>query len=390
MNTNLQLEDTRASGINGASSRKDVASQKDRTRTVSHGSARTVPDVGPVVEGRNGSVTEQVLVAPVPTVSREIANGRSTVKEPRINVRQLAFRCVRLTLAGGLVSCAVMYARTALTTARSEQAYINGEITALRAPIAGQVRLEPIASGRTIRAGETLFSIENPRFGNEQAVSQLNFVTELAERLQAESEEAAVRLERQEEVTRVHEKMFAEQILSRLELIEEQSKLALARTVLTNKLTLAKKAAERAADLTRQVQLQQNAVVKMPFDGLAWTVPAKNGAQLALNETAIEVINPSRIWVDAYFNERHASKLLVGSQVTVETPQGELISRGRVEFVRAGVGRIPFDGVTAVSPSDYTQRRIAVRVRLESEIPFEASQFFGLGRNVVVRVNSHE
>jgi len=342
------------------------------------------------VEGRNGSVTEQVLVAPVPTVSREIANGRSTVKEPRINARQLAFRCVRLTLAGGLVSCAVMYARTALTTARSEQAYINGEITALRAPIAGQVRLEPIASGRTIRAGETLFSIENPRFGNEQAVSQLNFVTELAERLQAESEEAAVRLERQEEVTRVHEKMFAEQILSRLELIEEQSKLALARTVLTNKLTLAKKAAERAADLTRQVQLQQNAVVKMPFDGLAWTVPAKNGAQLALNETAIEVINPSRIWVDAYFNERHASKLLVGSQVTVETPQGELISRGRVEFVRAGVGRIPFDGVTAVSPSDYPQRRIAVRVRLESEIPFEASQFFGLGRNVVVRVNSHE
>lgn len=347
-------------------------------------------EVSTVPEGRNGSAIEQLLVASAPTVSREMAKGKSMANQPRINARQLAFRCVRLTLAGGLVSCAVMYARTALITARSEQAYINAEITGLRAPIAGQVRLEPIASGRTIRAGAALFSIENARFGNEQAVSQLNFVTELADRLQAESEEAAVRLERQEEVTRLHGKMFAEQILSRLELIEEQSKLALARTILTNKLALAKKAAERVSELTRQVQLQHNAIVTMPFDGLAWTVPAKNGAQLALNETVIEVFNPSRIWVDAYFNDRHANKLLVGREVTVETQQGELISRGRVEFVRAGVGRIPFDGVTAVSPSEYAPRRIAVRVRLESGVPFAASQFFGLGRNVVVRVNSHE
>jgi len=29
-------------------------------------------------------------------------------------------------------------------------------------------------------------------------------------------------------------------------------------------------------------------------------------------------------------------------------------------------------------------------VQLESGVPFEASQFFGLGRNVVVRVNSHD
>ncbi len=319
----------------------------------------------------------------------DVPQGKPVTNEPaapRLNARQLAFRSVRLVLAGALVSFAARYARTAITTASSEQAYINAEITALRAPIAGQVRLDLSGSGRAIRAGEVLFRVENARFGNEQAVSQLNFVSELADRLQAESEEAALRLERQEEVTQLHEKMFAEQILPRLEMIEERSKLALARTILTNKLALAKKAAERVAELTRQVELQQSAVVTMPFDGVAWTIRARDGAQLAQNETAVEVINPRRIWVDAFFHDRHADKLSVGTDVSVETQSGEVLSRGRVESVRAGVGRIPFDGVAAVSAADNAPRRIAVRVRLESKTPFEANEFLGVGRNVVVKV----
>jgi multidrug resistance efflux pump len=343
-----------------------------------------------VVEGRHGSTTKQVLIAAKPGVSTESANGRSNEGAPRLNARQRLFRCVRLTLAGGLVSCAVIYARSVFTTARSEQAYINGEITALRAPIPGQVRLEPFGSGRALNSGAILFSIENARFGNEQAAAQFNWVTQLAQRLQAESEEDAVQFRSQEERTRIHEKMYADGILPRLDLVEEQSKLALAGTRLTNRLALAKKAAEQVAQLTQQVQLQQRAVVRMPFDGVAWTVPAKNGGHVALNETVVEVINPGKLWVDAFFQERHANKLVVGRVVNVETQQGDLICRGRVESVRAGVGRIAYEGVAAVNPTEYTQRRVAVRVRLEEETSFEANQFFGVGRSVVVRVKDHE
>ena len=390
VNSNLQLEDARVPGKSRSSSRAGVALDRDRTKTVSHAPAKDATEHSLVVEGRNGSPTKQVLIAPQPAALTESANGKLTANPPRPNARQRLFRYVRLTLASGLVSCAVMYARSMLTTARSEQAYINGEITALRAPIPGQVRLEPFGSGRAIRASVELFSIGNVRFGNEQAAAQLNWVTELAQRLQAESEEAAVLLQRQEERTRVHEKMHAEQILPRLELIEEQSKLALAGTVLTNKLALAKKAAERLAELTQQVRLQQSAVVTMPFDGVAWAIPAKDGAQVAFNETVVEVLNPRKMWVDAFFHERHAKKLVAGSTVNVETQQGEFICHGRVESVRAGVGRIPYEGVASVSPSEYAPRRVAVRVQLEDTTAFEANQFFGAGRSVVARVSDHE
>jgi multidrug resistance efflux pump len=300
------------------------------------------------------------------------------------------FRSVRLVAAGALVATAAVYARTAVITARSDHAYINAEITALRAPIAGQVRIEAFAPGRTIRMDSPLFTIENARFGNEQAVAQLNWATESAERLRAESDEAAVRLRHQEEVTRLHEKMFAEQVIPRMQLIEEQAKRDLEAAVLSNKVALAQKATERVAELTKQAQLQQAAAVTMPFDGVAWASPAKTGAQIAVNEPVLEVINPKQMWVDAYFPERHAGKLRVGAEVKVETARGDLIGRGTVETVRAGVGRIPFDRVAAVSPIEYVAQRIAVRVRLNSRLPFEASEFFGVGRSVVVTLNSQE
>ena len=292
--------------------------------------------------------------------------------------------------AGVLVSFAAVYARAVFSTARSEVAFVNAEIVAFRSPIAGQVQLGRFESGRAIEAGSELFSVENARFGNEQAVAQLNWAKDAAERLQSESDEAAVRLRHQEEVTRLHEKMFAEQILPRMQLIEEQSKRELARTILSNKVALANKAAARVVELTKQVELQQTAAVTMPFDGVAWTVPAKTGSRIAVNEPVVEVIDPSKMWVEAYFAGRHASKLKAGAEVTVTTAVGELKSRGRIESVRAGVGRIRFEGVAAINPADYIAQKIAVRVRLDSQMPFTASEFFGVGRNVVVTLQADE
>ena len=182
--------------------------------------------------------------------------------------------------------------------------------------------------------------------------------------------------------------MFAEQILPRLELIEEQSKLAMAATVLTNKLVLAQKAEERLAELTQQVRLQESATVRIPFDGIAWSTLAKNSAQVALNETLIEVFHPERIWIDAFFHQRHAERLAIGSRVMVETMRGVPLGRGTIESVRGGVGRIPYDGVTAVQSAENAPNRIAVRVRLESVTQFEPSQFCGVGLNVLVKAEA--
>src|SRR5262249_19344258 len=118
-----------------------------------------------------------------------------------VNTRRLFFRALRLALSGALLSSAAFYTREVVEQATSEQAYINGEITGLRAPISGQLNLQA-APGHVLRAGDTIFTIENPRVGNQEVSSQLNWVTESAERLQAEGEETALRFKQQEEVYR--------------------------------------------------------------------------------------------------------------------------------------------------------------------------------------------
>jgi multidrug resistance efflux pump len=303
--------------------------------------------------------------------------------------RRLFFRAVRLALSGALLSSVAFYTRDVVEQTTSEQAYINGEITGLRTPISGELHVKT-TTGRPLRRGETLFSIENSRFGNQEVASQLNWVSESAERLAAESAEAAVRFRQQEEVYRIHQRLFNEQVLSRLELLEEQTKLEMARAGLTNKQALAAQALDRSGTMKKQVELQRTALVKMPFDGVAWAVPAKDGAEVSAHETVVEVLNPERIWVDAFFAEKQAPKLEVGRKVQVRTRDRALSCEGIVEWVRAGVGRIPFEGTAAVNPAEQGRRRVAVRVRLKRSAAFSSSEFFGVGRNVIVTLASHE
>ena len=304
--------------------------------------------------------------------------------------RRLLFRCARLVLTGAVLTGAGAYATHTWTTATSEQAYINAEMTVLRAPIEGQLRLEPVQPGTPIVRGAALFRVENPRFGNQEAMAQLNWLRELTGRLQAEADEAAVRWQQQEQVYRLHEKMHEEKLISRLAFLEEETKLALARTALTNKQVQARQAEARAREVERQVELQKEAMVQMPFDGVAWTIPAKTGAQVAAHEPVLQVIDPRRTWVDAFFHEKHAPKLRVGARVIIRALDGGDTWRGRVESVRGGVGRIAYEDFAAGFPGDFTRRRVAVRVAMESNSPYAASQFFGVGRSVAVTVNDDE
>ena len=308
----------------------------------------------------------------------------------RSSPRRLFFRCARVVLTGALLAGAGVYARHAFLSATSEQAYINGEMTVLRAPIEGQLRLEQVQPGALIRGGATLFRIENSRFGNQEAMAQWNWLRELTGRLQAEAEEAAVHCRQQEQVYRLHEKLHEQKLISQLAFIEEETKLALAQTALTTKQAQARQAEARMREVERQVELQKEAMVQMPFDGVAWTIPASTGAQISAHEPILQVIDPRRIWVEAFFHERHAPKLRVGARVTVRALNGPETWLGRVESVRAGVGRIAFENFTAGLPGDFTRHRVAVRVAMESNNPYEASQFFGVGRSVVVGLDEHE
>lgn len=381
VNTNLELLDgpvqsPRATRVRCA---QDAVDLKHRTQ-------RGVP-----VTGEAGGLAE---IAVVTAARTETAPPRAELREVKFSrssaLRIAFFRTVRVLAGCGIVSAAAIYLRSSFYTATSEQGYINAELTVLRAPISGKLHFENLAPGHAIEAGAPLFRIENARFGNQQSASHSYWARELADRLKVESEEALLQSQQQEKVFELEGKLFAEKLISRLELLQEESKLVLARTIATNKQQLAARAASRVREITEELELQKSASVTMPFAGAAWTVRPREGAEVAAHETIAEVIDPKRIRVDAFFHERHAAKLAVGTRVRIRNLDSGAECGGTVEWVRGGIGRIPFEETAVVAPGDYTRRRVAVRVRPDAGCVLAAGEFFGVGRSVIVTVPSHE
>lgn len=305
-------------------------------------------------------------------------------------LRRVVFRGVRVLLAAGLLTAAAFYGKLALTNVASDQAYLSAEVISLRAPIEGQLSFETFSLGAFVAAGATLFRVENPRFGNREATAQLNWIKELIERLQVETDEAIVRHNQQEQIFRHHEALFKEQLISRLAYLEEQSKVALASTTMTNRQAQLQQALTRSRDVERQVALQKEAAVTMPVDGVVWNVPSQNGGHVSSHETVMQIIDPTRIWVDALFAEKHADKLQVGTTVAIRTRDGKQTWTGRVESIRGGTGRVAQESLATAGFGEFARRRVAVRVKMESANPFDAAQFYGVGRSVIVSLDSHE
>jgi len=304
--------------------------------------------------------------------------------------RRWFFRGMRLFSAGGLLMAAVYFGQHTLTKVESDQAYINGTITAQRAPIGGQIHLESVEPGTLVKSGTILFRVENPRFGNLEAMSQLNWIRELVDRLSAEVAEAEVRHAKQEQIFKHYDGLFQNKLISRLEFIEQESKVAFCQAALDQKKGQLRSAEVRAREVEQHLALQKEASVSMPFDGVVWAVRAQSGSEIGAHETVLQLIDPRRLWVEAFVHERHAKKFHVGTAVLVRSVDGQETWNGHVESVRAGVGRIDPDSCVAAPASDLSRRRVAVRVKLDVTPDFTADQFFGVGGSVVVSLPPHE
>jgi len=145
-------------------------------------------------------------------------------------------------------------------------------------------------------------------------------------------------------------------------------------------------AEQRCAALEKQVAAIKESSVAAPFDGVVWAASQQEGALVQQNETVFQLINSKRLWVDAFLPERHAAKFQVGRSVKVRLVDGGQLLEGCVESVRAGVGRIPVGNTAVAAAGEFTQRRIAVRVRINSQNPFTASEFYGVGRSVTLEM----
>jgi multidrug resistance efflux pump len=298
--------------------------------------------------------------------------------------RRWFFRIVRLAVAGALGWAAVLLVQRHANVVSSDQAYLNGPITALRAPIGGVLRLESWEPGAEIQAGATLFRVDNLRFGNVEAMSQLNWIQELMDRLRVEHAEAELRLAQEVELFKYQEALFQDKIISRTVYLQEESKVALCRIAVNSKRDQLRAAAIRSQEIEKHLALQKQAVTTMPFDGVVWSVRAQDGSEVGGHETVLHVLDSKRVWVDAFVHEKHTGKFEVGTQLMVRAVDGAELWTGRVESIRGGVGRLDPEQFVAVPAGDLSRRRVAVRIKLDSANPFTASQFFGVGRSVKV------
>jgi multidrug resistance efflux pump len=304
--------------------------------------------------------------------------------QPRFSVRQSLFRFIRLVLAGALTCGAGAYFWNVFTQVSSEQAVVTTDILALRSPIEGQLRLPAVTPGVELASGALAFQVVNSRFGNKEVASQLNWVREQVERLQSELGEAAVRLEKQEEIFKHHQTLHDQKITAPVEYLSAEAIVAVARAVWSNKQVQLRQAAARCRELDQHVALQKQAAVPMPFAGIVWAVAARDGAPVSANETVLRVFDPRRVWIEAFVHEKHADKFSVGTPVFIRTIDGKTVWEGRIEAIRGRGGPSTMDNVVSVMPSEPPPGRMAVRVKMERMNPFTSREFYGVGRSVIV------
>lgn len=337
--------------------------------TVPEKSLRAKQDSEPVWSGTDENST---LVRP----------SRSSGPSPW---RRRFFRCVRLLIACGLIYGVYTIARQNISNPTSDIAYLNADIISLRAPVGGELQLADAKVGTLIPAGQRLFFVKNERTANQQALAYVDAAREAVDRLGTERAEADVTAATEKEILKHYENLYARKSASEVAVLEHQQKASIAETIRNFKQQHLDLAEQRAAEWTRLASMQNQAEVCMPFDGVVWSIREQNGSQIGELEKVVDVINPKRIWVDAYLPEKQAGNFQMDTRVVVRTVDGKEEWKGHVASVRAGVGRVSFENyVVALPPDSASRRRIAVRIELDSPNPFSASEFFGIGRSVVV------
>jgi multidrug resistance efflux pump len=300
------------------------------------------------------------------------------------HIRSGLFRILRVTLIVLLLIGAAVWLRGILTSLNSEQAVVNAEIIQIRTPIAGQLKMSNIRPGVLLKKGDTLFTVENSHFGDQGSVSQYNALLSQADALQGEILGAENTVNQERITLEKNRHLYQLGAIARIVLQEAETRFENAKSVAQAKREQLVRTQTRVKEMAGQSALQKESVVTMPEDGLVWAMAGKPGEQVDANHLVMEVINPSHIWVDAFFTERHANELKPGLPAVISSLDSAASWRGSLESVRAGVGRLAYDTTVAVPPPEMVKRQIAVRVAVTWERPFGPEAFYGVGRSVEV------
>jgi multidrug resistance efflux pump len=244
--------------------------------------------------------------------------------------------------------------------------------------------MESLRPGAALKKGDVLFKVVNPRFGDRETAAQSQTLANLVETLQGELSAAQESLLLLGAARDRSARMYRSQLVARAQMEEDETRLKIGQRLVESKSAQLVRCQARAREMAAQLDLQKESVVCLPVDGVVWSVAGKMGEQFEANKPVLEIINPARLWVDAFFPERFAEALRPGLKASISPVDGSSSWSGELQSVRAGVGRLAYDTTVAVPPPELAKRQVAVRVGGDWKQPYGASEFYGVGRSVQV------
>jgi hypothetical protein len=135
---------------------------------------------------------------------------------------------------------------------------------------------------------------------------------------------------------------------------------------------------------------QTEIALRAPRDGVVWSVDAQSGESVAAGASIVQVADCQSPWVEAFFDESDAPKLVVGGRAKIRLLHEARYWSGTVETVRAGTGRVSVGQYVVEPPPEIARRQLPVRVvtarvRVEwKPDDIQPAQFCLAGRSVEV------
>jgi membrane fusion protein (multidrug efflux system) len=141
-----------------------------------------------------------------------------------------------------------------------------------------------------------------------------------------------------------------------------------------------------------QLALNKHAELKVPSPGVVWSVATRAGEYLSAGQSVATILDPSDRWVETFVTENDLRRIHLGQRVTVQLPgDPQAKFEGRIESIRAGVGRVNPGQIVAVPPPEKSRNEADLHISLQwpqgseaAKYGFGPEEFYGVGRSVEV------
>lgn len=144
------------------------------------------------------------------------------------------------------------------------------------------------------------------------------------------------------------------------ELAQSISDLAARKTQLEVQLVAA---SSEIAVMQQELAKQSQAGLTSPVQGAVWNIDANSGDAVTRQGAVLQLVNCEDRWVEAFFSEKDAARMAVGTRVKVRSYyDGNDEWDGVVTTVRYGTGRVTVGQYVVDPPPEVMRRQLPVRV----------------------------